>query len=231
MKEKKYIEFNFKTREEWKFKRRIGGSDLACIMGQSKRETINDLFTRLVYPERYKAPNLDDNPRVQEGAKAEEFIRELWTLEHPNYKVINPPKENWLFIRKDNERMSVSPDGLLNDYTGALEFKDCEIYSKKQLEKWESGEIPRQYYYQIMQYFIVINTLEEIYLTARLKIMNNKELDYVKELTYHFTRKNLKEEIKECEKIEKAFIEKYILTKTRPNENYLELLKGDLKNE
>lgn len=204
--------------------RRIGGSDLATIMGEGKWQTINDIFTRLVYPDREKTNNLDNNPRVQEGAKAEEHIRALFELEHPNFKVIAPPKENWLFVKNANEYITVSPDGLFNNYTGAIEIKDTEVYNDKQLENWKCGILPRQYFYQIMQYFIVLNTVQDIYLIARIKVMKNRELDHVEELTYHFDRKEFKEEIARCLKIEKTFIKKYVLTKTRPNANYLQEL-------
>lgn len=227
--EKIYKEINFKTREEWKLARRIGGSDLATIMGKGKWQTINDIYTRLVFPERVKNNNLDNNERVKEGAEAEKYIRSLWQLEHKEHKVINPPSENWLFVRNDNDFMSVSPDGLLDDYTGAIEIKDVEVYSKKQLELWQTGAIPSQYFYQIMQYFIVINTIQDIYLVARIKVMQDKQLDYVVEYNYHYTRKEFKKEIKECEKIEKAFIEKHIIPKQRPNANYLEEIKKELK--
>ena len=226
---KTYQEILFNNREEWKKARRIGGSDLATIMGEGKWQTISDIYTRLVYPERTKSNNLDNNPRVQEGARAEEHIRNLFALEHPNIKVINPPSENWLFVRNDNEFITVSPDGILNDYTGALEIKDVEIYSNKQLESWKSGDIPKQYFYQIMQYFIVLNTVKDIYLVARIKVMNSGELDHVEEYTYHFDRDNFKEEIKKCLQIEKAFIKKYVITQTRPNANYLEEIKKEMK--
>lgn len=226
---KTYQEILFNNREEWKKARRIGGSDLATIMGEGKWQTISDIYTRLVYPERAKSNNLDNNPRVQEGARAEEHIRNLFALEHPNIKVINPPSENWLFVRNDNEFITVSPDGILDDYTGALEIKDIEIYSNKQLESWKSGDIPKQYFYQIMQYFIVLNTVKDIYLVARIKVMNSGELDHVEEYTYHFDRDNFKEEIKKCLQIEKAFIKKYVITQTRPNANYLEEIKKEMK--
>ncbi len=217
-----YTEFRFENRDEWLNARGIGGSDLATIMGEGKWQTIQDVFNRLCYPDRCKKNNLDKNPRVQEGAQAEEFIRNLWALEHPKYKVIAPPKGNWLFVKNNNKYMTVSPDGLLNeDYTGAIEIKDVEVYSERQLQNWKDAVIPPQYFYQIMQYFIVINTIQEIYLIARIKVMKNKELDHVEEYNYHFTRSEFKDKIKECEKVEKAFIKKYIIPQIRPNNDYL----------
>lgn len=223
MKDFKILTFNDK--EEWCKARRIGGSDLATIMGEGKWQTINDVYTRLIYPDRAKNNKLDNNKRVQEGTKAEKYIRELWQLEHSNYRVYPAPCENWLFVRNDNEFISVSPDAILNDYTGALEIKDIEVHSNKELEKWKNADIKKQYFYQIMQYFIVINTLQEVYLVARIKVMNGQTLDYVVEYCYHFTRKEFKKTINECLKIESAFIEKYIKTHTRPNVDYLKEFK------
>ena len=223
---KKFKEIHFDTREEWKLARRIGGSDLATIMGEGKWQTINDLFTRIVYPERAKDKKLDKNSRVQEGTQAEKYIRALWQLEHKGYKIIEPPKENWLFVKNNHDFISVSPDGISEDYKCGLEIKDVEVYKNADLEKWKNGEIPKQYFYQIMQYFIVINTLEEIYLVARIKIMKDRKLDHIEEFNYHFTRANFKKEIKSCLEIETKFIEKYIMKKIRPNANYLKELEN-----
>ena len=223
-----YVELNFESRDTWRLARRIGGSDLATIMGEGKWQTINDIYTRLIYPDRAKSKNLDNNARVQEGVKAEEHIRALFEIEH-DYKIINPPKNNWLFVRKDNDFISVSPDGLSEDYTCGLEIKDVEVYANKDLEKWRNGELPKQYFYQIMQYFIVINTLTEVYLVARIKVMKGHALDHIEEYEYHFTRKEFKQTIKECYLIETAFIDKYIKTHTRPNANYLEEIKKEKK--
>lgn len=222
---KNYVELHFDNRETWKLARRIGGSDLATIMGEGKWQTIGDIYTRLIYPDRVK-DKLKNNKRVEEGAKAEKYIRALWQLEHPQYKIIEPPEHNWLFVRKDNDFISVSPDGISEDYTCGLEIKDVEVYKNADLEKWRSGELPRQYFYQLMQYFIVINTLTEIYLVARIKVMKGHSLDHVEEYEYHLERKNFKKDLQECFKIESAFIDKYIKTHTRPNPNYL----GELKN-
>ena len=87
MAKRTFKEIRFTDREEWKGARRIGGSDLATLMGEGKWQTINDIYTRLVYPDRVKSNNLDNNPRVKEGARAEEHIRNLFALEHPNIKV------------------------------------------------------------------------------------------------------------------------------------------------
>ena len=200
-----YIEMHFKSREEWKKARKIGGSDLATIMGEGKWQTINDIYTRLINPGKAK-DKLKNNARVQEGAKAEEFIRALWQLEHKQYKIINPPKNNWLFVRKDNDFISVSPDGISEDYKCGLEIKDVEVYKNVDLEKWRNGILPKQYFYQVMQYFIVINTLTEIYLVARIKIMKDKKLDHVEEYEYHFERENFKEDIEKCLEAETKFI-------------------------
>lgn len=193
----------FKSRENWKKARKIGGSDLGAIFGVNKWETSEEVVDRI----KNGNETFKENARMVEGAKAEEFIRNLWQLEHPNYKVIAPPKNNWLFVKKYHPFMTVSPDAILNeDYSGALEIKDVEIYKKDVYEMWKSGNIPIQYFYQVMQYFVVINTLNEVYLVARLKIMFPAKLDHIEEISYHFTREEFKETIKECYEKERQFI-------------------------
>ena len=224
-----YVELNFESRDTWKLARRIGGSDLATIMGVGRWETPGDIYTRLIYPDRAKSKNLDNNARVQNGVKAEPHIRALWAIAHPEYKIINPPENNWLFVRKDNDFISLSPDGLSEGYVCGLEIKYLVVYSNKDLEKWRNGNIDPQYFYQVMQYFIVINTLTKVYLVVRIQVMKGETLDHIEEFEYLFQRKEFKQTIKECYLIETAFIDKYIKTHTRPNANYLEEIKKELK--
>lgn len=224
-----YVELNFESRDAWRLARRIGGSDLATIMGVGRWETPGDIYTRLIYPDRAKSKNLDNNSRVQNGVKAEPHIRALWAIAHPEHKIINPPENNWLFVRKDNDFISVSPDGLSEGYVCGLEIKYLVVYSNKDLEKWRNGNIDPQYFYQVMQYFIVINTLTKVYLVVRIQVMKGETLDHIEEFEYLFQRKEFKQTIKECYLIETAFIDKYIKTHTRPNANYLEEIKKELK--
>ena len=87
---KKYKKETYKSKNEWLANRGIGGSDIATILGKSKWQTIDDLYSRLVYG---RTKNKITTSRMQEGIDAEPLIRNLFALEHPEFKVKNPPKK------------------------------------------------------------------------------------------------------------------------------------------
>ncbi len=214
MNKKNYSRIKIKSRFDWKKKRKIGGSDLAVIVGEGKRQTKKDIWKRICFGIEKER----NNPRMIEGAKEEKHILALIAIEHPEWKIQKPPVKNWLFVRKDNPYMTLSPDALFNSKKSAIEIKDICIYRQQQLMDYENGIIPKQYYYQIIQYFIVINTLQDLYFYVRIKIMKGKEIDYVKELCYHFNRNDFLEEIERCYQIEKSFIEEYIIPQIEPSD-------------
>lgn len=220
-----YSKITFQNRKKWLNARKIGGSDLAVIVGEGKRGTPEDIVNRICFnKDKFKTSKL-----MEEGAKAEGPIIELFKIEHPNIKITKAPKNNWLFVRQGDEFMTVSPDALGNKCTVGLEIKHCRAYRKSQLEEWKHGIIPKQYYYQIIQYFIVINTLKEIYLNVRLLVMEKGEIEHIEELCYHFNRIDFIEEIERCYLLEKAFINLYIIPKVLPPQNYLEELEKESK--
>lgn len=84
-----------------------------------------------------------------------------------------------------NERIIMSPDGLIKegkDYTSGVEIK-C-LMDARHLEAVLSDEAPRDYYYQVLQYFIVIETLQKMYLVFyhdRIPSLNFKVFEYSRE--------------------------------------------------
>ena len=224
-----YDEYDL-TQKKWLKTRGIGGSDLAAIMQESKWQTYNTVYNRLIGKESNKK-DLSNNSRVQEGVKLEPLIRNMWQVENPDKNLIAPPKNgNWVFVSKKNIQMTVSPDGLLlkdDRYVGGLEIKDVEVRSKVELEKWRSGYLPPQYFYQCMQYMIVINTLDYVVLHARIKIYNYDKFDHVEEYDYIYNRSTFKSKLEKIEYIETQFIERFVNKNERPNANYLRLIEKD----
>ncbi len=67
---------------------------------------------------------------------------------------------NLFCVSDENENMAVSPDGLSQDHTKGIEVK-C-LKSALHLQAYFEKKIPSEYMPQVYQYFIVIDTMEEL---------------------------------------------------------------------
>lgn len=77
-----------------------------------------------------------------------------------------------LWSREDEPRIGVSPDGVISE-TEAVETK-C-LSSARHLEAWDTQQVPEEYYYQTLQYFIVNDDLQELHVVfydTRLPAIN-----------------------------------------------------------
>lgn len=219
---KNYKKEIYKTKNDWLKARGIGGSDAAAIVNMSKWLSSNDVYNRIVFD---KEKIIKENERMKEGAKAEEYIRELWSLDHSSFKTIRPPKRNfWIFRRKDYPLLTCTPDGLF--YIGTdlfgLEVKDVELINGVTKQMWESNILPDQYYYQVLHYMVVIEDLKGVCLTAHLKYFTYDEttkkwvFDYAVDKNYWIHREDIIDHIKYLEEKEIDFIENNINKKHRP---------------
>jgi predicted phage-related endonuclease len=222
---KNYTKEIFKTREDWLENRGIGGSDAAAICNKSKWKDACDVYNALVHPK----PKAEvKNARMVEGTLAEPLIRQLFELEHPEYKVIHPPKKgSWMFRRKDYPLLTVTPDGLLEEkLTGdryGLEIKDIELRKREQKEMWLNNTLPDEYFFQALHYLVVMNDLKGVLLVARLKYYafdynNEYTLDHVETRYFWITidDEGIAKSIEYLEKKEIAFILYNIGKKKRP---------------
>ena len=64
------------------------------------------------------------------------------------------------FVEGDDSFMANSPDGYIGE-TEAIEAK-C-LGGKNHVRMWLENEIPREYYWQVIQYFVVNDKLEKLY--------------------------------------------------------------------
>ena len=144
-----FIRINSDSHDEWLEKRKngIGGSDVASVLGVSPYKTNQQIYDEkagLKEPE-----NLDDKPVVKYGHDAEEPLRQLFMLDHPEYELFHDP----YMILQSTEFpfMQVSLDGELTDVNtgkkGIYEGKTTIIHSSRDLDKWKD-EIPIYYYSQ-----------------------------------------------------------------------------------
>lgn len=85
-----------------------------------------------------------------------------------------------LCVADFNEGIAVSPDGLIrNDgkYTGAVEVK-C-LSAARHLQALIEQAVPDEYYYQVLQYFIVNEDLETLYFVFYDPRITIKPLHYL----------------------------------------------------
>lgn len=91
-------------------------------------------------------------------------IMERWHIVEQALKdSYHEPIESVWFIKK-NDWLGISPDGIQRDENSdikrAFEIKAPEI--KNSIKYWLDGNIPDEYYWQVIHYFIVIDTLESL---------------------------------------------------------------------
>lgn len=143
----------------------IGGSDASAIVGLNPYKTNIELFeekTGRSIPE-----DISDKPYVIYGKKAEEYIRELFRLDYPQYEVSH--HEYRILQSIEYPFMQASLDGELVDREGRkgiLEIKTTNILQSMQREKWKD-RVPDNYYLQVLHYLLVTD-YEFVVLRAHL---------------------------------------------------------------
>jgi len=136
--------------DEW-LKRRlkgIGGSDAAAVVGLSPFKSNVALWEEKTG--RRKAADIGGNPRVKYGKGAEKYLRELFKLDFPQYRVdydefgmiANNPDMPFCFATLDGDLTESGRRGI-------LEIKTCEIMRSSQWAEW-NGQIPQHYYIQVL---------------------------------------------------------------------------------
>ena len=149
---------------EWLDARRcvITGTRLAAVMGgkEARKTLMIELIAELIAPpeESYKSQ------AMEMGNIGEEIIKE----DYPDYVSVG-------LILGDEDWIGISPDAVMKDINKyllsnppipvvtidkALEIKSPE--PKSFIRYALDGGIPKQYYWQVVHYFVVIPTLQEL---------------------------------------------------------------------
>lgn len=205
-----------KSEQQWHKARAkgIGGSDAAAIIGRNPYMSNVDLWD--IKTGRKTQEDISDKPCVVFGKKAEDPIRELFILDHPEYEVFhedwgNEQNPDFPFIRG-------SFDGELIEKAtgrhGILEIKTTNILQSMQKEKW-NDRVPDNYFCQVLHYFLVDPTAEFAVLKARLRM----EYDGQVRATirhYHFERSDYIEDI-EFLKVKEIEFWDCVLKDIKPN--------------
>lgn len=157
------------SREEWlKFRRNyLGGSDASAVIGLNPWKNNITLWEEKVGIR--QSNDVSENPLVKYGIGAEPLLRELFTLDYPQYDMWY--EENNSFVNTKYPFAAASLDGLLTDKEtgerGIWECKTATISGSAQKLKWEDG-IPDNYYCQVLFYMAVLDASFAI-LKAQLK--------------------------------------------------------------
>lgn len=155
----------FETQEEWLAARigKITGSRLKDIV--VKRGTGKKIGFYELIAERIGLPGDDENP-MDRGHRLEEEA--IDRFEAQTEKTVDRSLVIWM--RDDDASVAVSPDGSVSK-TEAVEAK-C-LSSARHIEAYLTKEIPDEYHYQALQYFIVNDDLETLhfcFFDPRLKV-------------------------------------------------------------
>ena len=181
------------SREEWLANRfnGIGGSEISAVVGCNPYMSNTELWE---YKTRRKMPeDISDKPYVLYGTKAEEYLRELFKLDFPEYEV--GYRENNSFSNSKYPWARASLDGWLRDKDGRLGVWECKttnILQSMQREKWKE-KIPQNYYCQVLMYMAVLEADFAI-LKAQLKSEFDGEL-YIQTKHYRIERSDVQEDI------------------------------------
>lgn len=204
------------NKEQWLEERKkgIGGSDAAVIVNKNPYKNTIQLWEEKVGIK--ETEDISDKSYVQYGTNAEEYLRELFKLDYPQYEVkhedysiIRHPKYPFLFASLDGQLINTKTGEM-----GILEIKTSEILKSKQKEKWKD-RIPDNYYCQVLHYLNVTG-----YSFAILKVqLKYKFDDDVKLETRHYyidRNETVEQDIKFLEEKEVEFWNNYVVTKKQP---------------
>lgn len=175
----------FDNRDSWLAARmgKITGSRLKDII--VKRGTGMKIGYYELIAERLALPADGEDP-MDRGTRLEDEAIERFAKE--TKKKVGRSLIIW--TRDDNESIAVSPDGVVGK-TAAVEAK-C-LSSARHIEAYLTQKVPDEFQYQVLQYFIVNDKLETLYLVFYDPRLSAKDFFYLT-----ITREEMAEEIKFC---------------------------------
>ena len=203
-----------KSRDEWlqHRKSRIGGSEASAIVGMNPYMTNVDLWE---YKTGRKRPvDISDKDYVQYGIKAEDHLRELFKLDHPEYEVFYEENNMWLNDKYPFAHASL--DGWLKDQDGRMGVWECKttnILQSMQKEKW-NHRIPNNYYIQLIHYLLVTE-FEFAVLKAQLKYEYGGDV-FLTTKHYKIERSEVEDDVEYLRQAEEKFY-KNIQEDIKPN--------------
>lgn len=177
--------------KEWHEARagRITGTRLGRVMS-AKKDTRMELIYELIYEKIAPLQDIYQSDTMARWHVIESIVKELY--DGRNIQSVG-------FIKRtDNTFIGISPDGIEiaenGDIKHAVEVKGP--LGKNLVKYWLEDKIPSEYFWQVVHYFLVIDTLETLDF-----IIHNPEPfdDMVRTKTIRVTREELQEQITQAE--------------------------------
>ena len=198
--------YMLKSREGWLKARagRIGGSEASAVLGLNPYMTNTELWE--IKTGRKQPEDIGDKPYVKYGHDAEPHLRDLFALDHPQYRVRYV--DNNLFVNSRYPWAHASLDGWLLDgdgRLGILEIKTTNILQSMQKEKW-NNRIPDNYYLQVLHYMMVMEA-DFAVLKAQLKYDYSSDV-FLQTRHYMIERPDVEEDIRLLAEKERNFWQK-----------------------
>lgn len=194
----------FSDRDRWLEARThtIGGSDASSIVGLNPYKSNIQLYEEKVG--KAIPTDISEVAYVKYGNDAEPFLRELFALDYPQYRVGWKP--NTIMYNRNHPFAHYSADGFLFDNNtmrfGLLEIKTTNILQSIQKESWKD-RIPDNYYIQCLHGMMVCNA-EFVILKAQLKSEFEGEV-YLQTKHYRIERADVLEDIEYLKEKETEF--------------------------
>lgn len=176
-------------------KKELSGLDQREIEALAPKEMYEEAFVEAQKKEYYRllAEQLGYEDDELEDPRDRGHRLEPEAAEEVSKKLLIDFKEYGICVRDDYENISLSPDRLAsreNVITTGLEIKSPGVVNH--LEIWKTKKIPSEYFWQIVQYFVVIDELEEVYFVSYNPIVKECPLIIIRktreELEYYIKR-------------------------------------------
>lgn len=183
----------FNNAEEWLAARRgrITGTRAGSLFSKRDKKPLKAYYE--IIAERVAVPADDENV-MDRGHRLEDEA--LDRFEKETEKKLN--RDLVLWCRDDAESIAISPDAVIGK-TEAVEVK-C-LSSASHIEAWLTQDTPSEYEGQILQYFVVNDSLKTLYFVFYDPRMP-KDFFYIM-----VKRDDVKEKVKEYLELEKRAIE------------------------
>ena len=181
----------FKTEEEWKNNRihGIGGSDASALVGKNKYKTNKDLW----FEKNGLIVNDISNEATEYGKKAEDPIRKLFALKHPEFDV--QYMENCQLQSRLKPYRTYSPDGLIYEKEsgrkGIYEGKTTLIQNTAMYNEWKDG-VPMHYFIQTLHGMLVDDEIDFVVFYAELRFAWERNTELVERT---FTREEHEDDL------------------------------------
>ncbi len=180
----------------WHKKRKqgIGGSDVASILGLNPFKSNIDLWKEKTG--RKKPEDVSAKPAVMYGKEAEEYLRQLFRLDYPEYKIKYSAYD--LHINNDYDFIRGSLDAELTEILtlnkGIWECKTTEIKRQQDWKKWDK-QIPMNYFCQVLHYLAIDPDYKFCKLKAQIKSKDQNDEILLTTKHYHILREDYKKDI------------------------------------